>query len=161
MVTGKSNMRPNDYQEHWRRYNKLQNQFFFLLIGWVLLGYVSGFLVVSYGSHVPLIVWVLICGPMAIVALVRVAHFPCPRCGRCFLGTRGYGPSYAARECFYCGLPKLAAYDAGAGLALFCSKCGTAVPSGFCLFCPQCGAAVAASRGPVPGSTADGGTRPE
>ena len=154
-MTAQSYVPPNDYREQWRRYTRLQIQFFLALIGWVVLGQVPLYLFMAFGTYIPLLVFVGIWIPMFIVAMIRFTHWPCPRCGKWFSGTLAYNLGPMARKCYHCGLPKFATYDSNAPLVLFCSKCGTAVSDKLSLFCSKCGAAIAnaGDTGLTPGTT--------
>jgi hypothetical protein len=112
MVNAKANRCPNDYQDHWCRYKRLRNLFFFIWIGYVPVMFVFTMLVSkALGTFIPSFVlagsWMV----MFLVMGTRLSAWRCPRCGKWFSGTWWYNKGFLARKCVHCGLPKFAADD--------------------------------------------------
>jgi predicted membrane channel-forming protein YqfA (hemolysin III family) len=106
-------MPPDDYQEHWRRYKKLRNVFFFLFLGYVPV--VAAFTVLvsmPLRAFTPSFVFAVIWIVMLLVVGNRLSAWRCPRCGQWFAAKWWYNKGLFARKCVHCGLPKFAASGA-------------------------------------------------
>ena len=99
----------NEYSDNWRRYRRVRNLYFLLLIGYVpvCLGFealVSAALKTSTPGFVFAGLWMV----TILIVGVRLSSWRCPRCEKCFAGTWWCNKGFLARKCVHCGLPKFA-----------------------------------------------------
>ena len=106
-------MRHEDYEDHWRRYKRLRNVWWFSFLGYVPAGLAFTVVVArTLGSFTPGFFFAGIWMVAFVVLGNRLSNWPCPRCGKAFSGTWWYNKGSFARRCVHCQLPKFATDDA-------------------------------------------------
>jgi hypothetical protein len=95
------------YEEGWRNYKRIRNQWFLVLLGYVPVVSAVAFVSIKlFHSFVPAFATAFFWMALFAVTGIRISSWSCPRCGECFSGKWWYNKGFLARRCVHCGLPK-------------------------------------------------------
>jgi len=96
----------NDYQQAWKLYKRLKLQLLLMFLGIIPVGRAVDIASLKIlHSEIPYAVLMLIYFIILFATGCRVAMWPCPKCGKPFLGGWFHYDRFS-RTCLRCGLPK-------------------------------------------------------
>ena len=96
-----------EYEEDWKEYKRIRNQWFFVFLGYVPVCGIVAFLSIKlFKTFTPAFVTAFVWMALFVYTGIRVNVWRCPRCGKWFSATWWYNLGFLARRCVHCGLPK-------------------------------------------------------
>ncbi|MBI1741049.1 MAG: hypothetical protein HYR57_09260 [Candidatus Koribacter versatilis] len=95
------------YEEAWKDYKRIRNQWFLVFVGYVpIVGIVAFVSIKLFNTFTPAFVTAFLWMALFVYTGARVQLWRCPRCGKWFSAKWWYNKGFLARRCVHCGLPK-------------------------------------------------------
>jgi hypothetical protein len=96
-----------EYEEDWKNYRRIRNQWILVFLGYVPVVGTIGFLSIKLlHTTTPAFVIAIIWMALFLYTGIRINIWHCPRCGKWFSAMWWYNLGFLARRCVHCGLPK-------------------------------------------------------
>jgi hypothetical protein len=97
----------NDYAQDWKRYRRLVLYWVIIFAAYipvVWITYVTFERLFKTDAEFPYVAGFWAC--LWVASFIRICAFPCPRCGKCFIGEWWFGNFSMRRNCAYCSLQR-------------------------------------------------------